>query len=219
MKVGSMNLKERTPLTRRGAEVDRQHVLCASAPPRENRRWILAVLAASLLSAGAGWSRDAADFTGRYLWTTNAAELQAVSNEVDATAGGLFILFRPIARYRLAQTTAPVPFIEMAVTNPEITFTRPGAPTIRGRLNGGKQQWECEEGEICDASFQTTPDGGIQQTLEQSSGARVNRFALSPDGRTLTLNVTISSTRLNRTIRYSLTYRREEKRGTGASSE
>lgn len=208
-----MNLKERTPQTRRGAEVDRQHVLRASAPPRENRRWTLAVLAASLLSAGAGWSRDAAAFTGRYLWTTNAAERLVVSNEVDKTASGLFILFRPIARYRLAQTTAPYPFIEMTVSNQDIAFTRPGAPTIRGRLDGAKQRWECEEGEMCDASFQTTPDGGIQQTLEQSSGARTNRFTLSPDGRTLTLDVTIASTRLTRTIRYSLTYRREEALG------
>lgn len=208
-----MNLKERTPQTRRGAEVDRQHVLRASEPPRENRRWTLAVLAASLLSAGAGWSRDAAAFTGRYLWTTNAAERLVVSNEVDKTASGLFILFRPIARYRLAQTTAPYPFIEMTVSNQDIAFTRPGAPTIRGRLDGAKQRWECEEGEMCDASFQTTPDGGIQQTLEQSSGARTNRFTLSPDGRTLTLDVTIASTRLTRTIRYSLTYRREEALG------
>jgi hypothetical protein len=207
-----MHVKERIPQRRSGAEVDRKQVLCASAPPRENRKWILAVFAASLLAAGAGFGREAADFTGRYVWTTNAVELQAVSNEVDKTASGLFILFRPIARYRLAQSTAPYPFIEMVITNQEITFTRPGAPTIRGRLNGGKQPWECEEGEICDTAFQVTPDGALQQTLEQSSGARVNRFALSPDGRTLTLDVTISSTRLSRTIRYSLTYRREDTR-------
>ena len=173
-------------------------------------RRILPLLAASLLATGVGWSREASDFTGRYLWSTNATELQALSQEVDATADGLFFLIRPIARRRLTQSTAPVPVIEIAITNRTIVFTRAGVAPFQGQLGGEKRKWECEEGEFSDVSFLMTPDGALQQTLEQSSGARVNRFTLSPDGRFLTLDVSITSTRLHRAIRFTLTYRREE---------
>jgi len=48
----------------------------------------------------------------------------------------------------------------------------------------------------------------LAQTFTSADGRRVNDYSLSPDGRTLTMQVTETSPRLSQTIAYKQVYRR-----------
>ena len=50
--------------------------------------------------------------------------------------------------------------------------------------------------------------GKITQVFAADEGRRVNEWVLSPDGKTLVLNVTVSSPTLTRPVVYALTYKR-----------
>jgi len=160
-----------------------------------------------LLLATCGWARDAADFNGRYVWSGNTNEAAAVAREVDAAAHALIFFLRPIARPRLARSIAPYAMIDFAMgASNAVVFTRTGEPPIHGVIGGEPVKWESEEGTIQNVTFVLTADGKLQQTFNETDGARVNCFALAPGGTNLILDVTVSSKRLGHVIRYSLTY-------------
>jgi len=53
----------------------------------------------------------------------------------------------------------------------------------------------------------------LAQTFTSADGRRVNDYTLSPDGRTLTMQVTETSPRLSQTITYKQVYRRVSWKG------
>ena len=159
-----------------------------------------------VLVATDGWSRDSTDFNGHYLWTSNAVETAALAKEVDDTVATLLFLLRPIARPRLTQSMAPYASLDITLgASNTIQFARTGASVIRGQL-GGTVKWEREEGVLQDVAFALTADGKLQQTFSESDGTRVQLFTLAPNGTNLTMDVAINSKRLDRPIKYTLTY-------------
>ena len=149
---------------------------------------------------------DPAVFTGHYEWSTNAAESTALAAEVDATAATINLFLRPIAHARLTASTAPYATIDIAVgASNTIAFTRSGAPTISGKL-GETVKWEREEGVLQDVAFAITPDGKLQQTFSESDGSRVHLYTVEPGGTNMTMEVAIHSKRLERVVKYKLTY-------------
>ena len=166
---------------------------------------IVAAVALSMAVA-CGWCREAADFAGHYVWSTNAAEAQALAQEVDAAIAGLNFMIRPVGRPRLTKSAAPYQTIDITVSNAAIRFARAGAPAIDSKLNGEPVKWQREECAVYDVAFAMTPDGQLQQTFSEADGVRTNLFTLATDGQGMTMHVTICSKRLKHALDYRLTY-------------
>jgi len=149
---------------------------------------------------------DPTDFNGHFVWTSNRVEAAALATEVNETVKTLLFILRPIARPRLTQSTAPYASFDITLgAGHAIQFAGPNAATIHGKL-GGTVKWRGEEDVLQDVSFLMTEEGKLQQTLSESDGTRVHLFTLAPDKTNLTMEVTIHSKRLDRLIKYSLTY-------------
>ena len=108
------------------------------------------------------------------------------------------------ARYhsRAPQETEPV-CRQLAITSSpnEISVTVDDQRPLRTPAKGAPVAW-------------VGPDGGrvnarMQLAFTSVNGRRVNDYTLSPDGRTLTMQVTETSLRLSQTITYKQVYRRD----------
>jgi hypothetical protein len=162
------------------------------------------------LPALASLAADPAAFSGRYHWATNEAERVALAQEVEDTVATLVRILRPIARPRLRSSTAPYDFIDISVSaSNTITYTRAGVPAVQAPLDGKPVKWEREGGVELDVAFALTADGRLQQTLSESDGTRVHLYTLEPGRTNLTLEVAINSRRLDRPVKYKLTYVRQ----------
>lgn len=114
---------------------------------------------------------------------------------------------RPIARSRLKKTNLPYQRIAIAHTPAQVSVQRDAAKPIVTPADGKSIRWTREDGEVFDVN--TVWDGTrLKQTFVAPDGSRENLFWLSPDGSTLTMQVTIRSPQLPAPIVYKLDYRR-----------
>ena len=91
----------------------------------------------------------------------------------------------------------------------QITLTRNGSCPVTATIGGKAVKWKREDGKIYKVSFKRGADGALIQTFVAEDGTRENRFSLSPDGKTLTMAVTLSSKKLKKPLRFSLDYKRQ----------
>lgn len=124
----------------------------------------------------------------------------------DATRGILFFV-RPFARLKLESLNAPYKRIELRATQDTFTVQPQGEPALQSPLDGAFVKWTPRKGGPIDVRT-TWEDGGVRQLLVGKTGKRVNRFWLSGDSKTLTVDVEETSPRLPRPLRYQLVYRR-----------
>jgi hypothetical protein len=134
------------------------------------------------------------------------AESADMGKVVEDTAATLNFMVRSIARSRLRKT--------------QIAF-----PTVRISRNGDEFRIAHERGtDVAHRSIEepvntTSPDGAkitvrlspgppLTQIYESGDGVRTNRYVLSPDGSKLTIEVRVTSPRLQKPIEYQLVYRR-----------
>jgi hypothetical protein len=73
--------------------------------------------------------------------------------------------------------------------------------------DGTPVKWTREDGDKFDLSTEWE-GGNLEQTLKGEREMRTNTFSVSPDGRTLTLGVVVSSPRLPKPLTYKLVYNR-----------
>jgi hypothetical protein len=88
-------------------------------------------------------------------------------------------------------------------------------PSVSSPLNGDPVLWDRETGRACaevrgECVRVTTEweDDRLAQTFVAEDGQRVNVFAVSPDGNTLTVSVTVTSPHLRAPLIYRLVYNR-----------
>ncbi|MFL6354647.1 MAG: hypothetical protein ACJ74Z_22735 [Bryobacteraceae bacterium] len=129
-------------------------------------------------------------------------------NEVIETAvEKLNFLTRDIARGRLKKLN-PV-YRQVAITSSpnEISVAVDNQPPLRIPAKGVPVAWVGPDGGKVNASMHLT-GRLLAQTFTSADGRRFNDYTLSPDGRTLTMQVTETSPRLSQTITYKQVYRR-----------
>ena len=129
-------------------------------------------------------------------------------NEVIETAvEKLNFVTRDIARRRLEKLN-PV-YRQVAITSSpnEISVTVDNQPPLRTPAKGAPVAWVGPDGGKVNASMQLA-GRRLAQTFTSADGRRVNDYTLSPDGRTLTMQVTETSSRLSQPIRYKQIYLR-----------
>ena len=126
---------------------------------------------------------------------------------IEDAVGKLNFVTRDIARGRLKKLNPA--YHEVAITSSpnEISVTVDNQPPLRTLAKGAPVAWVGPDGRKVNVSMQLV-GRRLEQTFTSTAGRRVNDYSLSPDGRTLTMQVTETSPRLSHRIKYKQVYRR-----------
>jgi hypothetical protein len=164
-----------------------------------------ALLALALVAPAPGGAQGAASLNGTF--TYDAAASDNINAAIDAAVRDMNFALRPIARGRLRKTNQPYRRIQISHTPQQVSVVTDGRAAIVSPANGTPVDWTREDGEKLKVSTEWE-NGTLEQTFKAEDGQRVNAYTISPDGRTLTMNVTITSPRLKKALNYKMVYRK-----------
>ena len=126
---------------------------------------------------------------------------------IEDAVGKLNFVTRDIARGRLKKLNPAYRQVAITSSPNEISVTVDKQPPLRAPAKGAPVAWVGPDGRKVNVSMQLVGQH-LEQTFTSSNGRRVNDYTLSPDGRTLTMQVTETSPRLPQSITYKQLYRR-----------
>jgi hypothetical protein len=130
-----------------------------------------------------------------------------VAAVIDAAVARVNITSRAVVRGWLRRTNEPYRHIVIAVAGGHVSMTFDQRRPLVTPADGAPVDWMREDGEKLKVATRLD-DGRIIQTFDAEDGKRVNVYSLSPDGRALTLGVTVTAPRLPRPMTYKLVYNR-----------
>ena len=157
-------------------------------------------LGSSTLAAAQGSGLD-----GTYV--LNQTDSDNVNEVIEDAAGKLNFLTRDIARGRLKKLNPAYRQVTITSSPNEISIAVDNQPPLRAPAKGAPVGWVSPDGEKVNVSMQLE-GRRLAQTFTSAEGRRVNDYTLSPDGRTLTMQVRETSPRLPQSITYKQVYRR-----------
>ena len=130
-----------------------------------------------------------------------------INAAIETAVGKLDFVRRDIARGRLEKLNPAYRKVAITSSPNEISVTVDNQPPLRAPAKGTPVAWVSPDGRNVNASMQLA-GRHLAQTFTSAAGRRVNDYTLSPDGRTLTMQVTETSPRLPQPIAYKQIYRR-----------
>jgi hypothetical protein len=130
-----------------------------------------------------------------------------INEVIEDAVGKLNLLTQDIARGRLKKLNPAYRQVAITSSPNEISVTVDNQPPLRTPAKGTPVAWIGPDGGKVNASMQLT-GRHFTQAFTSADGRRVNDYTLSPDGRTLTMQVTETSPRLSQTITYKQVYKR-----------
>jgi hypothetical protein len=149
-----------------------------------------------------GEARAQTSFTGAYVLDEAASE-DAVG-AFEPALERLNALVRTIARSRLRQSNLVAKRLHIALEDGYIVLQSDDRPAVRTPVTGEEVNVGKGEG-----TRSTLLNGSVlRQHAESDQGERTAVMRLSPDGQRLTMNVTITSPRLEEPVHYRLVYKR-----------
>ncbi|HEX2203663.1 MAG TPA: hypothetical protein VHG91_10210 [Longimicrobium sp.] len=172
---------------------------------RRQRNLLLAL--ALLVAAALPGAAEAQQGTLRGTWRFNAQASDNIQTAINTAVARMNFVTRPIARGRLRNTNQPYQRIVADFNQQQVTLTFDQRPAITTPANGTPIKWTREDNEVLDVSTEWE-NGVLEQTFKAEDGQRVNRYSVSGDGATMTMNVTITSPRLPQPLTYKLVYNR-----------
>ena len=131
----------------------------------------------------------------------------SINEAIENAVGKLNLLTRDIARGRLKKLNPAYRQVAITSSPNEISVTVDNQPPLRTPAQGAPVAWVGPDGGKVNASMKLVGPR-LAQTFTSADGRRVNDYSLSPDGRTLTMQVTETSPRLSQTLTYKQVYRR-----------
>ena len=131
----------------------------------------------------------------------------SISKVIEDAVGKLNFPTRDIARGRLKKLNPAYRQVAITSSPNEISVTVDNQPPLRAPAKGAPVAWIGPDGGKVNASMQLA-GRRLAQTFTSADGRRVNDYTLSPDGRTLTMQVTETSPQLPDTITYKQVYKR-----------
>ncbi|HEX2190142.1 MAG TPA: hypothetical protein VHG51_14640 [Longimicrobiaceae bacterium] len=164
-----------------------------------------ALLALALVAPAGSAAQAAASLNGTF--TYNAQASDNVNAAIDDAVARMNFVMRPVARGRLRKTNQPYQRVQISHNPQQVSVTMDGRPAIVTPANGTPMDWTREDGEKLKVSTEWE-NSALEQTFKAEDGQRVNSYTVSPDGRTLTMNVTVTSPRLPKPLTYKLVYNR-----------
>jgi hypothetical protein len=130
-----------------------------------------------------------------------------VEKAINSAVKDMNFITRPIARGRLQKTNQPYRQVSIATAGANTVVTIDKLPPRQAPSNGTPVDWTRADGEKMKLSMRWE-NGQLIETFKPEDGQRVNAYTLSPDGQTLTMNVTITSPRLPKPLTYKLAFRK-----------
>lgn len=140
-------------------------------------------------------------------YTLNTALSDDIKKEIEVAIKGMNLLIKPSARSRLRKTNVPYKQIAISYTEAEVSITTDQLPPLRTPVNGTPVDWTREDGEKIKVST-VWESGKLKRTFKGEEGQRVNTYSISADGKTLTMQVNVTSPHLPRPLTYKLIYQR-----------
>lgn len=171
----------------------------------------LAGLALLAMSAAPASAQGGASLRGTFV--RDEAASTPMKQIVDDGMSKLGRVYRvwPIsgqARKRLQETNRPMAWVQIAPDGNQLTVTT-DRYTLVTPANGVLEDWEREKGDLVDVTTLLQPTR-LEQRFVAEDGERVNAYSLSPDGNTLTLDVTVTSPKLDGELKYRQVFRRRQ---------
>lgn len=166
---------------------------------------LFAALLAFALVLPSGGHAQVAALNGSFTYDASASD--NLNAAIDGAVARMNFAMRPFARGRLRKTNQPYKRLTISHTATQVSVSMDGRAAIVTPANGTPIDWRREDGERLKVSTEWE-NGALEHTFKAEDGQRVNVYSVSPDGRTLTMNVTLTSPRLSRPLTYKLVYRR-----------
>jgi hypothetical protein len=157
----------------------------------------------------AAHSPNAADikaFDGTYKLDDAASD--NIDNAIDQGVRGTNFLVRHIARDRLKKLNPAYRTVSIASSARDVSIVVDNQPALKMPADGSAVVWTSPAGGKTNVNVRFA-GGHMLQEFNSSDGHRVNDYTLSADGRTLTMQVTETSSRLSAPVKYKQLYRRE----------
>ncbi len=170
-------------------------------------RILLALLAfVALPTAARAQTAESPSLEGTFVYDAGASD--RVEAAINAAITDMNFALRPIARGRLKRTNRPYQKVVIRYTPAQVSIAMDARGPIQTPANGTPVDWtRPEDGEKLKVSTEWE-NGKIEQTFQAEDGRRVNSYSISPDGRVMSLQVTVTSPRLPKPLTYTLRYRR-----------
>jgi hypothetical protein len=145
------------------------------------------------------------NFTGGWLHAGQAKEEKQRLDAIKAMTSEMSVFIRGTARKRLAKRTAPARELRLRVDGERFEVSRSGHK-VSLRLGAKPVAFE-RNGKR--GKLSARRDGKrIVVVAEGDNGKRVTTYALSADGKVLTVSVVMSGKKLPKSLAYRSTYRR-----------
>jgi hypothetical protein len=164
---------------------------------------LLPILAAFAVPAAA----HAQESTMRGTFVVDRAHSDDINRAIESAVSKMSFITRPIARGRLRRTNSVYQRVVINYTQTHVSTTFDQRHAIESPANGQPVKWTREDGEKFDLSTEWQ-GGRLVQTFRAEDGSRTNTYTISPDGRTLTMHVTLRSPRLSGPVEYNLVFTR-----------
>jgi hypothetical protein len=170
---------------------------------QRTRMLLLPLLAAFALPAAA----NAQESSMRGTFTLNRQQSDDVNRAIETAVSRMSFVTRPIARGRLRRTNTVYQRVVINFTQAQASTTFDQRNAVESPANGQAVPWTREDGEKFQLSTEWQ-NGRLVQTFRAEDGSRTNTYSISPDGRTLTMHVTLRSPRLSSPLEYKLVFNR-----------
>jgi hypothetical protein len=157
------------------------------------------------LAPGVGMSAQPPKLSGTFRLV--AEQSDDINRAIEGAVARMSFVVRPFARSRLRTINTSYPRLVIESTADAIVIVADPRAPVRTPANGAPIRWRREDGETFNVSGEW--EGSVfQQTFVSGTGHRVNRYIVSPDGETLTVQVEITGGGLKGPMTYHLVYRR-----------
>lgn len=168
-------------------------------------KFVASVLLLCLSVFVASQTQRAGPFDGTYKLDDAASD--NIDNAIDQGVKGLNFLVRHFARNRLKKLNPAYRTVSIASSTSEISIVVDNRPALKMPTNGSPVVWTSPAGAKTNVKVRLD-SAHLLQEFDSADGHRVNDYTLSADGRTLTMVVTETSSRLSAPIKYKQVYRR-----------
>jgi len=166
--------------------------------------WAFAGIAWALVGTAAAQAVQA-DLQGAYEIDASASD--DIEAAIARGTAQLNFAIRPLARHLIAKANPPYQRIVILQTGVTASLQLDARPPIQMPLDGNWVRWIREDGGIDRVTGQWSYPAFVVY-YQGEDGARMQKYLLNPDGRTLKLYVELTSPRLPSPIGYTLVYRR-----------
>lgn len=158
---------------------------------------------------GGGVAQDArARFAGpAFRFVGGSAEREALRDGIARAVAPMNFIARPVARGRLTDRNPVYASVAFRFPGDAIEVDMAGRPPLRSPAGGTTVQTRAITGEAVRLS-QWFQGPSLIQTITSREGERRNEFTVSPNGRLMTMHVTLRARQLPEPLHYRLSYAR-----------